>query len=60
VTAKLNAAMQASLRDPALLDAFAKSGNIPLAGTPADLAALVAKETTQYKSLIDSAHIHLD
>lgn len=60
VTAKLNAAMQASLRDPALLDAFAKSGNIPLAGSPADLAALVAKETTQYKSLIDSAHIHLD
>jgi tripartite-type tricarboxylate transporter receptor subunit TctC len=60
ITAKLNAAIEASLKDPALLGAFAKSGNIPLAGSAADLATLVAKETRQYKTLIDDANIRLD
>jgi tripartite-type tricarboxylate transporter receptor subunit TctC len=60
VTNKLNAAIEASLKDPALLAVFEKSGNIPLAGSSADLAALVAKETRQYKKLIDDADIHLE
>jgi tripartite-type tricarboxylate transporter receptor subunit TctC len=60
VTGKLNSAIEASLKDPALLSVFEKSGNIPLAGSSADLAALVAKETRQYKKLIDDADIHLE
>jgi tripartite-type tricarboxylate transporter receptor subunit TctC len=57
VVAKLNGAIQASLKDPALLANFQASGNIPLPGSAADLAALVQKETTEYKALIEGAGI---
>ncbi|WP_038853609.1 Bug family tripartite tricarboxylate transporter substrate binding protein [Bordetella petrii] len=60
VVERLNAGMARALRDPELLASFEQSGNIALGGSPADLAALVARETRQYKTLIDATGVRLD
>ncbi|HYG44417.1 MAG TPA: tripartite tricarboxylate transporter substrate binding protein [Bordetella sp.] len=60
VVRRLNSAMAQALQDPELLASFRQSGNIALGGSPADLAALVARETQQYKALIDATGVRLD
>ena len=60
IVRRLNTAMAQALQDPELLDSFRQSGNIALGGSPQDLAALVTRETRQYKALIDATGIRLD
>jgi tripartite-type tricarboxylate transporter receptor subunit TctC len=60
VVRTLNDAIAKTLRDPAVKAAFERSGNLPLPGTPQDLAQLVQAETQTYKGLIERANIKLD
>ena len=60
IVKRLNSAVQASLKEPALLGSFRASGNLPLPGSPSDLAMLVKNETAQYRALIKNAGIKAD
>ena len=57
VIVKLNAAMQKALATEKLKNQLIRSGNLPLPGSPNDLAALVARETASYRILIQSSGI---
>jgi len=56
----LNKAINESLKDPALLESFKASGNLPLPGSPQDLANLIARESATYRTLIQESDIKID
>ena len=56
----INAAVQAGLRDPGLVDRFAEFGAVPLPGTAGDFAAFVRAETARWGELVRAIGIRLD
>lgn len=60
VVVRLNAAMQDALASESLRAQFARSGNVPLPGSPAALGQLVREERESYASLIRASRITLD
>ncbi len=56
----INAAIQASLRDPVLVDRFAEFGAVPTPGTAGDFAAFVRAETARWGELVRVTGIRLD
>jgi tripartite-type tricarboxylate transporter receptor subunit TctC len=59
VIAKLNAAVAAGLNDPAVRGKLVELGNIPIAMSPADYRALIAKENDKWSKVIKFAGIKL-
>jgi tripartite-type tricarboxylate transporter receptor subunit TctC len=57
VIAKLNAAATAALRNPVLLDHYAKLSMTPGSGTPAELAEFIKQETIRWGAVIHTAGI---
>lgn len=57
IVAKLNAAFNQALKDPAIVAKLHVLGFDPAGGTPDDLAKLMASETTKWAAVIKSAHI---
>ena len=60
IVSRLNAEIQAILRDEAFRRRLLELGVTPEGSTPAQLAALTAKETAQWKALIDKTGIRAD
>jgi tripartite-type tricarboxylate transporter receptor subunit TctC len=57
IVAKLNAAVNAALKAEPMKSALAKIGAQPRGGTPADLAAHMARETTKWKPIVASLNL---
>jgi tripartite-type tricarboxylate transporter receptor subunit TctC len=57
VVQKVNAAVQAALRDPALLKQLEGEGMVILAGGPADYAQLVRSDTERWGQLVRALHL---
>jgi tripartite-type tricarboxylate transporter receptor subunit TctC len=57
IVAKLNAAANAALKDPALLEHFAKLSISPGGGSPAEVAAFIKSETVRWDDVIKAAGI---
>jgi tripartite-type tricarboxylate transporter receptor subunit TctC len=57
IIGRLNRAVNDGLADPALQAKFADMGGTPLAGTPADFAALIATETEKAARIIKFAGV---
>jgi tripartite-type tricarboxylate transporter receptor subunit TctC len=57
VVAKLNAAANAAMKDPALLQHFAELSISPGGGSPAEVAAFIKSETTRWDGVIRDAGI---
>jgi tripartite-type tricarboxylate transporter receptor subunit TctC len=57
VIAKLNAAANTAMKDPALLDAFQKLSIAPGGGTPAEASAFIKEETQRWGDVIRAAGI---
>lgn len=60
VVARLNAEMDALLRQPATVEAFAKQGLVAVADAPARLGTLVAAELARWTRVVASARIQGD
>jgi tripartite-type tricarboxylate transporter receptor subunit TctC len=56
---KLNAAIGARLNDPSVKDRLVELGNIPMAMSPADYRALIARENDKWSKVIKFAGIKL-
>ena len=56
----INAAIQAGLRDPVLVDRFAELGAVPTPGTAGEFAAFVRAEAGRWGELVRAARIRLD
>lgn len=52
VVARLNSAMSEILRDPAVLQSFAKAGAEPLGGTPAAFGEFIGSEITRWQGIV--------
>ena len=57
IVAKLNAAANAAMRDPVLLERFKELSISPGGGTPAEIAAFVKEETERWGNVIREAGI---
>jgi tripartite-type tricarboxylate transporter receptor subunit TctC len=57
VVAKLNAAANAAMKDPTLLEHFAQLSISPGGGSPAEAAAFIKSETTRWDDVIRAAGI---
>ena len=60
IVAKLNAAVNAALKTDALKTALEKIGAQPRGGTPADLAAHLARETAKWQPIVASLNLKAD
>jgi tripartite-type tricarboxylate transporter receptor subunit TctC len=60
IVAKLNAAVNAALKAEPMKSALAKIGAQPRGGTPADLAAHMARETAKWQPIVASLHLKAD
>ena len=60
IVAKLNAAVNAALKAEPLKNALAKIGAQPRGGTPADLAAHLARETAKWQPIVASLNLKAD
>jgi tripartite-type tricarboxylate transporter receptor subunit TctC len=52
---RLNREINAGLQDPALLKRFADVGGVPIRVTPAELTALIAKDTEKWAKVVKAA-----
>jgi tripartite-type tricarboxylate transporter receptor subunit TctC len=57
IVAKLNAAANAAMRDPVLLERFKELSITPGGGTPAEIAAFIKEETERWGNVIREAGI---
>jgi tripartite-type tricarboxylate transporter receptor subunit TctC len=57
VVHKLNEAINAGLHAPATDEALARLGNVPLGGTPEDLANLIVAEIRKWTPIVQSLHM---
>jgi tripartite-type tricarboxylate transporter receptor subunit TctC len=57
VVRKINAAMQAALKDPAILKQLETEGLTPLVGTPEQYTQLVRSDTERWGQLVRSLHL---
>jgi tripartite-type tricarboxylate transporter receptor subunit TctC len=57
---KLNKDINTVLVDPTLKTRFADNGGVPIGGSPADLAELIAQEVKRWAEVIQTAHITPD
>ena len=60
VVAKMNADVNAALKDPAVLDTFAKAGLIAGGGSPAEFKSFIDAEGRKWGAIIKKAGITLD
>lgn len=60
VVARLNAAINQALAEPAVVQAFREGGIVSLAGSPAQFAGFVQSETARYATVIRKAGITAD
>lgn len=60
IVAKLNAAVNAALKAEPMKSALAKIGAQPRGGTPADLAAHMARETAKWQPIVASLNLKAD
>jgi tripartite-type tricarboxylate transporter receptor subunit TctC len=60
IVAKLNAAVNAALQTSTMKAALEKIGAQPRGGTPADLAAHMARETAKWKPIVASLNLKAD
>jgi tripartite-type tricarboxylate transporter receptor subunit TctC len=54
---KLNKGINAVLTDPRIKERFAENGGVPIGGSPADLAKLIADEKKKWGEVIRAANI---
>lgn len=54
---KLNAALQGAIRVPAVREAWAKMGAVPVGGTPEDFRNMIERETARWAATIERAKI---
>jgi tripartite-type tricarboxylate transporter receptor subunit TctC len=54
---KLNMEIEAAFADPRMKARFADLGGVPLTGTPADFAKLIADETEKWAKVVKFAGI---
>jgi tripartite-type tricarboxylate transporter receptor subunit TctC len=57
IVAKLNAAVNASVADPAFKTQLAQLGNTPVAGTPAEFGKLIAADSARWANVVSFATI---
>ena len=57
ITEALNREINAGLADPTIRARFAELGGMPLAGSPADFAALITQDTEKWGKVIRTAGI---
>jgi tripartite-type tricarboxylate transporter receptor subunit TctC len=57
IVQKLNVALNAGLQTPAVKDALAKLGNIPLGGTPQDLTAIMVAEIKKWTPIVQALNL---
>jgi len=60
VVAQLNAALQSALADPALAERLKAQQATVMPGTPADFAALIAREAARMRRAAQAANIHIE
>ena len=60
IIARINREVNAALADPAFARQLADLGGIPLPGTPADFARLIATDTDKTADIIRVAKIHIE
>ena len=60
VIARINREVNAALADPAFARQLTDLGGIPLPGTPADFARLIATDTEKMANVIRVANIHIE
>lgn len=56
---RLAAACAKAARAPDIIEKFQRDGVDPVGGTPAELAALIAREVSQWRELANAANIKL-
>ena len=57
---KLNAAVNSAIKTKAFVDRFGSIGDEPAGGTPQDFAATIAKDSAQWKGVVERANVKLD
>jgi tripartite-type tricarboxylate transporter receptor subunit TctC len=57
IVQKLNAALNAGLQTPAVKEALAKLGNIPLGGTPQDLTNIMVAEIKKWTPIVKTLNL---
>ena len=57
---RMNAEMNGVLQDPAVRARFAQLGFEPAGGTPAQFAAMMARETAKWRKVIEEAHAKVE
>ncbi len=57
---KLNKEINAVLAEPNIIQRFAENGGVPIGGSPADLAKLIASEKQKWGDVIRAANIKLE
>lgn len=57
---KLNAEVEAALKDPNMLQRLAALGGATMPGTPADFGKTLADETAKWAKVVKFANIHMD
>jgi len=60
VVQRLNAAVNLSLKDPAVLEQFVSTGNYPLGGTPADLQSYMSLEHARWGKAVVASGARAD
>ncbi len=60
VIARINREVNAALADPAFARQLTDLGGIPLPGTPADFARLIATDTDRMSHIIRASNIHIE
>lgn len=60
IVARINAEVDAALKEPELAQRIRDLGAVPTGGTPEDLAAFMAGETAKWKAVIETAGIRIE
>ncbi|RAI34927.1 Bug family tripartite tricarboxylate transporter substrate binding protein [Rhodoplanes roseus] len=60
IVARINAEVDAALKEPELAQRIRDLGAVPTGGTPESLAAFMAAETAKWKSVIETAGIRIE
>lgn len=60
IIAKLNATINAALKDPGVLARIEELGGIPMAGTPEEFGAVVKAETEKWSKVVEFSGVKID
>jgi tripartite-type tricarboxylate transporter receptor subunit TctC len=60
IVEKLNAAVNSAIKTKAFVDRFGSIGDEPAGGSPEDFAATIAKDSAQWKGVVERANVKLE